>query len=253
MFHPLIRHIPILLLGWLAALSATAAELTPLEHVQLQACRATSSLLLYRGEGFQEAHAARLQADIAALDQALDALAADGAELRQKEQTLVSQLRRGVSFGHKEDDMPWRYPQELGKALRDTLVAARAASHGPAGDELPVQVEYLAVQYLSRAYIGSFETAREQTDNYIGQDERQLVPAIDAEMAQRQARNDPLSAKLQTRWNYLRTAFSDMNSQTTALVSASGRPFAPTTVDRHARSLSTQWLSQGAELATTRR
>ncbi|TRX74599.1 hypothetical protein [Pseudomonas mangiferae] len=246
-------HCLLVLLGWLALAPAQAAAPAPLERLQVHACRAVSSLLLFRGEGFQPGHASRVETDIAALDRALAEVPAASDDLRQKEQLLVAELRRGLAFGHREEDLPWRYPQELGKALRDTLGAARAPGEGPR-EELPVKVEYLAVQYLSRAYIGSFETAREHTDTYIGQDERQLVPAIDAELAQLQSRNDPMAARLQARWNYLKTALSDMNSQTTALVSASGRPFAPITVDRHARALSAQWLQDGsAELAAAPR
>ena len=99
------------------------------------------------------------------------------------------------------------------------------------------------MQYLSRAYIGSFEIAREQPDTYLGQDERHLVPAIDAQLAELDGKRDPLLAKLKTRWDFLRVALQDMNSASNNLTTASGRPFAPIMVDRHTRSLSDQWMA----------
>ncbi|BAN45869.1 hypothetical protein [Metapseudomonas resinovorans] len=222
-----------------------AAELAPLELLQVHACRATGSLLLFRGEGFQEAHANRMQADLQAMDRAFHDIAEPSAALRSSRDILVTQLQRGVSFGHKEEDVPWRYPQELAKALRDVLIAARAQS-GPVGtEELPAKVEYLNVQYLSRAYIGTFEIAREDGDSYVGQDERRLLPDIDQELVPLDDKADPALAKLKTRWGFLRAALSDLNSQSNALVSASGRPYAPVVVDRHARSMSGQLLAQG--------
>ncbi|PAU66449.1 hypothetical protein BZL41_01460 [Pseudomonas sp. PIC25] len=232
------------LLVCLASLSLPVfAESTPLTQIQVHACRATGSLLLLRGEGFQESHAARLENDIRALDEAMRGLPQASAELRQHQLQLVAQLRRGVAFGPGDENMPWRYPQELAKSLRDFLTAARAEPGANPQDELPAKLEYLAVQYLSRSYIGTFEIAREQPDTYLGQDERQLVPALDNELAALDTKANPKAVKLQTRWKYLRAALMDMNSQSNALVSASGRPFAPTTVDRNARSLSTQLMA----------
>src|SRR5699024_2227345 len=96
---------------------------------------------------------------------------------------------------------------------------------------------------LSRAYFGNFEIAREQPNAYLGQDERTLVPAIDKEVETLAGQNPELGDKLKTRWNYLRNAFMDMNSQSTAMVSLPGRPFAPLAVDRHTRNLSEQWMA----------
>ncbi len=231
-----------LLLG-LAGL-ASAAELPPLELAQVQACRATSSLLLFRGEGFQENHSARMRADLDALDQAYSRIAAPSEAVRKTRDELVTQLNRGVSFGHNENDVPWRYPQELAKALRDFLIAARTQAGASA--ELPAKVEYLNVQYLSRAYIGTFEISREDGDNYIGQDERRLLPDIDQQLATLDDKADPAVDKLKTRWSFLKSALSDLNSQSNALVSTSGRPYAPMVVDRHARSMSGQLLALGA-------
>jgi hypothetical protein len=55
--------------------------------------------------------------------------------------------------------------------------------------------------------------------------------------------NPQVADKLKVRWNYLRNAFVDMNSQSNALVSQSGRPFAPLAIDRHTRALSEQWMA----------
>ncbi|AOE82679.1 hypothetical protein [Pseudomonas sp. TCU-HL1] len=233
------------LFSLLLALSmpAPAADLASLERVQVHASRATASLLLFRGEGFQDTHSARMRADLDALGASFQRIGEPGADLVNARDILVTQLERGVSFGHNEEDVPWRYPQELAKALRDFLIAARTRA---GTEDLPAKVEYLNVQYLSRAYIGTFEIARENGDTYIGQDERRLLPSIDQQLALLDDKSDPAVARLKTRWSFLKSALSDMNSQSNALVSASGRPYAPMVVDRHARSMSGQFLAQSA-------
>lgn len=232
----------LLILGMLPGLTEAAEPTTPLQNMQIHANRATSSLLLYRGEGFQKAHLLRLEDDLRALNAALMQVPNPTSALRESHQELLARLREGASFGTAEDDMPWGFPLQMSKALRDFLTAVRAQQGADSQAELPAKVEYLAVQYLSRAYIGSFEIAREQPDTYLGQDERHLVPAIDAQLAELDGKRDPLLAKLKTRWDFLRVALQDMNSASNNLTTASGRPFAPIMVDRHTRSLSDQWM-----------
>lgn len=240
----LFRNLLIWSLGLLASLSplAFAEAVSPQEQLQVYASRATSSLLLVRGEGFQKSHQARLESDIQALAAALQSLPQPSDALRGAHQELLLQIRRGVAFGPKEEDLPWGYPQELSKALRDFLHAARQLPR-EGGSELSAKVEYLAVQYLSRSYVGTFEIAREQPETYLGQDERLLVPAIDEELAALEAKANPNIGKLKVRWGYLKAALSDLNSQSNALTSVSGRPFAPTTVDRHSRAMTDQWMA----------
>ena len=233
-----------LLLG--VAMPILAAELPPQEMVQVHASRATASLLLFRGEGFQDVHAERMRTDLKALDANYQRIGTPSEHLRKAHDAFVTQLEQGVSYGHNEEDVPWRYPQELAKALRDFLIAARAQAGSGGAGELPAKVEYLNVQYLSRAYIGTFEIARENGETYIGQDERRLLPAIDEQLAPLDEKADPALAKLKTRWGFLRTALSDLNSQSNTLVSASGRPYAPMMVDRQARSMSGQLLALGS-------
>ena len=244
---PLIRLYFSIVFGVLASFSAVAqaAAMTAAEQVQVYASRATSSLLLLRGEGFQEEHQQRLDKDIADLESAAQNAMSASSEIPGLTTRLVTQLRLGVSFGPNEDNMPWEYPQDLAKALRELLTVARGVPDADPLGELPAQVEYLAVQYLSRSYIGSFEIAREQPDNYVGQDERILVPQIDKELGSLDGKANPAVAKLQTRWKFLRAALMDMNSGSNALASASGRAFAPTTVDRHTRSMTGQWMGLG--------
>ncbi|NQD93979.1 hypothetical protein HP532_15120 [Pseudomonas sp. CrR25] len=241
---PLLRPLVAWTIGLLASLSplAFAEAVGPQELVQVYASRATSSLLLLRGEGFQKNHQARLDSDIQSLAGALQRLPQASDELRSAHLELVSQLRRGVAFGPNEDDMPWNYPQDLAKALRDVLLAARQLP-GAGGNELSAKVEYLAVQYLSRSYVGSFEIAREQPEIYLGQDERVLVPDVDQALAALDASANPTIGKLKVRWEYLKAALSDMNSKSSSLESISGRPFAPITVDRHSRALTEQWMA----------
>lgn len=232
------------LLTALATLSAAAVHAqTPQEQMQVQACRAVGSLLLYRGEGFQPSYAERVNSDLAALAAAVQSSPQASAELRANQQALVTQIKRGVSFGPNEEDVPWGYQKELSKALRDFLISAHGMAVATPVDELPVKLEYLSVQYLFRSYVGSLELAREHADQYIGQDERLLVPDIDGQMNNLPEQDAAIRKKLDTRWGYLRTALSDMNSGVTAMTSLSGRPFAPTIVDRHARAMSDQLMS----------
>lgn len=227
--------------------NAAAQTFTALENMQIHANRATSSLLLYRGEGFQKAHLARMEADLKALNEAVSGFPEASQALRTHHQTLQSTLREGAGFGRKEDDVPWGWPLQMSKALRDFLTAVRSQQGAATKAELPAKVEYLTVQYLSRAYVGSFETAREQPDTYLGQDERRLVPAIEEQLRALDGRSNPAIAKLKTRWDFLKVAFEDMNSGSNSFNTASGRPFAPIMVDRHARSLSNQWMALAPE------
>ncbi len=235
----------ILLAGWFPALldSAQAQSFSALQSMQIHASRATSSHLLYRGEGFQKAHLARMESDLRALASTVDSYAASSPELRQFHQTLQATLSEGAGFGYSETDVPWNWPLQMSKALRDFLTAVRSHQGADVSAELPAKVEYLTVQYLSRAYVGSFETAREQPDTYLGQDERRLVPSIDEQLAQLDGNANPAIAKLKTRWDFLKVALEDMNSGNNSFNTASGRPFAPIMVDRHARSLSDQWMA----------
>lgn len=241
--HAVLRRAFVWTLGLFAGLSPiTFAEAISLqEQIQVNASRATSSLLLLRGEGFQKVHLQRLEADLAALAAGMQGLPGN-AKLSQAHQALVTQLRNGVSYGPGDEHVPWRYPEDLSRSLRDFLSTARALPQSD-DSELAAKVEYLGVQYLARSYMGTFEIAREQPDTYLGQDERLLLPAIDTQLAPLDDKNDPQVAKLKTRWGYLRAALADMNSKSSALVSESGRPFAPITVDRHTRALTTQWMA----------
>jgi hypothetical protein len=243
-FKSLSRQLVICTLGLFAGLLPLAfvEAATPQEQVQVQASRVTSSLMLLRGEGFQKKHQEALEADLQALAGAVQGLPQGSDGLRSAHQELVVQIRRGVAFGPGEEDMPWRYPEELSKALLGVLDQARKLA--AAGDsELAAKLEYLSVQYLSRSYFGNFEIAREQTDTYLGQDERKLVPAIDSELAAIDPKAHAELGKLKTRWEYLKAALNDLNSQSSALQSASGRPFAPITVYRHTRSFTEQWMT----------
>lgn len=243
-FKSLSRQLVICTLGLFAGLLplAFAEAATPQEQVQVQASRVTSSLMLLRGEGFQKKHQEALEADLQALAGAMQGLPQGSDGLRSAHQELVVQIRRGVAFGPGEEAMPWRYPEELSKALLGVLDQSRKLA--AAGDsELAAKLEYLSVQYLSRSYFGNFEIAREQTDTYLGQDERKLVPAIDSELAAIDPKAHAELGKLKTRWEYLKAALNDLNSQSSALQSASGRPFAPITVYRHTRSFTEQWMT----------
>lgn len=241
---PLIYKLLVWTIGLLGSIApiAFAEAVSPQEQIQVYASRVTGSLMLLRGEGFQKKHQSALETDLQTLAAAMQRLPQSSDALRNAHLELVVQIRRGVSFGPKEEDMPWRYPEELSKALLAVLQEARQLA--PADDsEVAAELEYLAVQYLSRSYFGSFEIARELPDTYLGQDERKLIPAIDAQLAPLHAKADPEISSLLARWGYLKSALSDLNSQSNTLQSVSGRPFAPITVYRHTRSFTEQWLA----------
>ena len=242
--NPLLRPTLVWLLGALAGLLplAHAEAVTPSEQLQIHANRATSSVLQILGEGFQTVHLRRLEGDLVALESSVKAIPDAPAQLLEAHAGLVTQLRAGPTFGPNEDDIPWRYPEDLSRALRVFLDAARKLP-GAGGDEMAAKVEYLGVQYLARSYMGTFEIAREQPDTYLGQDERLLLPDIDNTLAKIDTHENPQAARIKTRWNYLRSALADMNSKSNTLMSVSGRPFAPTTVDRHTRALTEQWMA----------
>lgn len=245
MSHTLSKKIRLWIVGMILGLSPLgfASAATPLELVQINASRAVGSLAMYRGEGMQKMHATRLDTDLSALSSAFQGTQEPSDALQAAYKELVKQVRLGTTFGPEEDDVPWGYVADLSQALRVFLIEANASANSSPEALVPVQIEYLAMQYLYRSYLGSFETARDQPDIYVGQDERSMLPQVDAVMAKLDDKADPAVAKLKTRWVYLRSALSDMNSQSNALESASGRAFAPITVARHSRTLTESWVS----------
>jgi hypothetical protein len=240
----LFRCLLLAVLGFFAGLSSLtfAKTVAPQELVQVQASRVTSTLMMLRGEGFQKKYLETLESDLQALAAAVQFLPQTNDAMRSAYQELVVQIRRGVSFGPKEEDMPWRYPEDLSKALLGVLEQSRLLAD-PAASEMAAKLEYLSVQYLSRAYFGNFETAREQPNTYLGQDERKIVPSVEKQVSALDSKSDPRISKLKTRWEYLKAALVDLNSQSNALESASGRQFAPITVYRHTRSMTNQWIA----------
>ncbi|MBD9678586.1 hypothetical protein IB274_17880 [Pseudomonas sp. PDM18] len=230
----------------LAAQANLPSEELQLQTLQVYTCRSINSLLLLRGEGFQETHAAQLEKDLATLDNAIKGFPKADDALKKAHDAFVTQIRNGVSYGPKEEDLPWRYNQDLSRSLRDLLnqieryiPASADASQIPLW-ELPVRVEYLATQYLGRTYMSGLELAREQPQEYLGQDESVLVPLLSQRISQ--LPDNDATKKLRTRWEYLSKALLDMNSKSNALVSASGRPWAPIIVDRNARAVSGQLM-----------
>ncbi|MCY1174412.1 hypothetical protein D9M73_146140 [compost metagenome] len=119
----------------------------------------------------------------------------------------------------------------------------------PAGDaqkpptwQLPARLEFVTVLYLGRSYVGNLEIARENPQVYFGQDESMLVPTLDQGINQLIASGaeGTSTKKLQSRWEYLKSALRDLDSKANSPVSISGRPWAPIIVERNARALSSQ-------------
>lgn len=231
----------------LCCLGLTAqATQKPSTLAQIQACRATSSLLVLRGEGFPAKHKLRLEGDLAAIANTLQnsELASDN-ELQSHYHHLVDLLHQGRDFGPSDESVPWSYSRDLNQALNSFL--ARADELGEKDDQnrLALQLEYLGVQYLSRAYLGDYEIPRELNSSYLSQDETGLTPVIQQGFEQYASRLDPLQAKqILDRWRYLKQQLDDLNTQAASLSSRSGRPFVPMIVDRQTRLLSEALLGQ---------
>lgn len=230
---------------------AAQANLSPeeqqLQNMQVSACQSISSLLLYRGEGFQEKHLSQMKSDLAALGSAVNGYAQADEGLKRTYQKLASTVELGATFGQGEDDVPWRYTRDLSHSLLGFL--AQVERFVPAGDaqkpptwQLPARLEFVTVLYLGRSYVGNLEIARENPQVYFGQDESMLVPALDQGINQLIASSaeGTSTKKLQSRWEYLKSALRDLDSKANSPVSISGRPWAPIIVERNARALSSQ-------------
>lgn len=235
----------VILLGasWGAQAGRDSAEVT--------AIRATSSLLLWRGEGFQAEHLLRLEGDMANLKQLMGpGVASDpGVE-------LLRQLEIGVSLCQGRNCMSSNYPNELAHALRAFLIERQSKKKTSKTEQAATSLEYLALQYISRSYIDpfvidanlfqarafspgySYADGKPDSAGYVASDERQLLPEIDGVVSQLVASSDNSNA---ARWEYLRAALSDMNSGGLVDMTSSGRAFAPLMVDRYTRRL-TSWL-----------
>ena len=208
----------------------------PLQNMQIHANRATSSLLLYRGEGFRSTPAA-LEDDLRALN-AADAGTQPHQRITRKPSGTAGPASRRCELRHRRDDMPWGFPLQMSKALRDFLTAVRQQGADsepncrPRSNTLPCNTSAAPISAPSKS---------PRTAGYLPRRDERHGAAIDAQLAEldgKRARcwpQDPLG--------FLRVALQDMNSASNNLTTASGRPFAPIMVDRHTRSLSDQWMA----------
>lgn len=223
----------LLLIAFVVLFPRMAWSEAPIRDAQIWANRAVSSLLLVRGEGYQQAHIERMHQDLAnASSQLQQAGKMSDPAIRHSFDALRDVLNQGVDAGPDEESLPWRYPQWLSQALSAFLLATETSlSDNPDGVER-VALEFLTVQYLSKSYIGTYELPREHQDRFIGQDEVVLVPVIDEYM-----NSESLSNKDLARWQFIRKALTDLNSRSSTWASVSGKPFVPLMVDYYVRSL----------------
>ncbi len=177
-----------------------------------------------------------------------------GVLLRQGEKTLVARIREGAAYGPREEDLPWRYPQQLSRALRDFLNLVerqvpppRQASPCRSGSCRCGSSTCPCNTWRAPTWAGWRLPASSPGLSRPGQSV--LVPLIDRRIALlvAQSANPAGLKKLENRWEYLSQALRDLNSKSSALVSASGRPWAPIIVDRHARALSESLMRLSAE------
>ena len=101
--------------------------------------------------------------------------------------------------------MPWGFPLQMSKALRDFLTAVRA-SRAPTASRTAGQGR-IPCRAIPQPRLYRLLRDRPRTAGYLPRpDERHLVPAIDAQLAELDGKRDPLLAKLKTRWDFLRVA-----------------------------------------------
>ena len=246
--HRLQRSLACLALALLIHLPAQAAA--SLERLQLAACRTTSSFLLLRGEGQQSGHRHALTEQRAGLQSAFDELPAPLRErLLPPYQHLLERLDTGLTYGPREDDLPWQYPEQLSRALVTLLEQAEAMPKSPRPSALhsAVKLEYFAALYAGQAYLGYFDVTPTPDARYPNQSGEQLLASLDQEMRQhlpRLAQGGPEQARrAQAEWRYLRAALADFDSAGRARLGHSGKPLVPLMVSRYSRNLSERLLT----------
>lgn len=246
------RRFPLSLAGLGLALLIQFPALadTPLELLQLSACRTTNSFMLLRGEGLQPEHQQRFEQDRAALQSAFSQLDAQSREaLQQPYRQLLDSLVEGQGFGPREDDLPWQYPGQLSRALVVLLEAAdrRDPQHQEPTLETALKLEFLATQYASQAYFGYFEITPTPDAGYSSKSGEQLLPELDAQMQQAlpllEQQVPGQERKVRASWHYLHTALSDFDSAGRARLGYSGKPLVPLMVSRYTRNLSERLLA----------
>jgi hypothetical protein len=237
------------LLGVLLALPVQARENPELELLQINACRTVSSFLSLRGEGPQSELQARLEHDRALLQAGFDGLGTAWREpLGAPYAELLARLDEGLGYGPAEDDLPWRYPGELSRALVDLLKVAEQLDEGDADPLLmsALQLELLNTEYAALAYLGYFEATRDADRFNPSKSEQQLLRELDDGMAAALPLLGQTGAdqgrRAQADWRYLRMALSDFDSNGRARLGRSGKPLAPLMVGRHARGMSERLL-----------
>jgi len=132
----------------------------------------------------------------------------------------------------------------------DVILLEKIANLGNLGDKVNVKSGY-GRNYLlpqrkataaTAANIAEFEARRADLEKAAAE-RKASAETRAAQLAELDGKRDPALAKLKTRWDFLKVALEDMNSGSNNFTTASGRPFAPIMVDRHARSLSDQWMA----------
>ena len=237
-----------LVLALLVHLPARAA--VQLEWLQLAACRTTGSLMLLRGEGLQAAHRQAFEQQRDGLQNAYAQLPVDARQrLHQPYRQLLESLAAGLSFGPREDDLPWQYPEQLSRALVTLLERADALQQGPRQSPLgtALRLEYFATLYLGQAYLGYFDITPGPEARYPNQSGEQLLASLDQDLR----RSLPLldrpgldrARKAQAEWAYLRAALADFDSAGRARLGHSGKPLVPLVVSRYSRNLSERLLA----------
>ncbi|MGC4010402.1 MAG: hypothetical protein QM805_16315 [Pseudomonas sp.] len=141
-----------------------------MQTLQVYTCRSINSLLLLRGEGFQETHAAQLKKDLATLDSAVKAYAKADDVLRKAHTEFVTQIRNGVSWPRPQGRRPALalQPGNLSGHRASCCTRSSApfpspphANHIPAVDIVRC-ASNSTIHTLGRAYISGLELAREQ-------------------------------------------------------------------------------------------
>ncbi|WP_430461532.1 hypothetical protein ACQUQU_01780 [Thalassolituus sp. LLYu03] len=185
-------------------------------------CLMVSDVILFRGEQFNGEYLSRFRDE-----EHRTRTNVGHSELSRHTNDLLNYLTLVVDMKHDEL-FPWKMTSEVSARITPILLLM---------PEMPVTdadiarlIAYLNMQYVFRAYVGTYELPRELNMSYLSWDETDLVPVIDKYLTSGdEARY--------ARWNFLKKSFLDMNSANATLVTVSGRPYAPVVVDFHSRAL----------------
>jgi hypothetical protein len=224
------------------AQAALDASLQQVQNAQVLLLRASTDLFIHRGEGRHAEQAALTEASLDRLRENLKNLEAWPlppaarellARLQPRLTAFEIKVRETLLYAPSEPDLPWEFNFEYSKLQRELLEDLTTlgqlllqAQVQPLSDgefqllDLPAKVQYLAMRYTARAYVGDIETLADQQRHYFNQDIDVLAKRVQAELdalaghpgdAEQQRRLH----QVQLRWKFIYGRLLDYNEDMT--------------------------------------